>query len=528
VTDLPVDLVHGAFTSDAPWFVDPEQMAWRSGIDALRARTRSRVPELTARPRVPPARTAIVGARLARALVPWAIRERKDRSDPAAIARLAPPLRSAFERLGPTFLKLGQVLASADGMLPAPLVEEFKRCRDQAPPEPFDRVRAVIEADLGRPISAVFEELDPDPIAAASIAQVHAARLVNGVEVVVKVQRPGIDRVVAHDLAAMAWVAPLLEKRAPQAALVNLPAYIELFAETILEELDFRLEAQNMLDIAAVLAATEQRSVVVPRPHPELVTRRVLVMERLHGFKIDQDAEMVHAGVDPSPVFSALMVAFFEGALIHGVFHGDLHGGNMIVMQEGRPGLFDFGITGRLTVEARQALLSLLVSGSTRDARAQIAAFRDLGGFPPDADIEQIATELNIDELQAMVPAEMSPDELASQMRGLVTNLVAHGARLPKDLFLFIKGMVYLNGAIATLAADIDIFAEMTAVSEHFIAAHGERLVEEFGVDLSTLEFDVDTMREQLRVQTGVDVESLTYRELQELQSQQRDRLRGR
>src|SRR5262249_41822759 len=152
--------------------------------------------------------------------------------------------------------------------------------------------------------------------------------------------------------------------------------------------------AQNMLDIAAVLAATGQHTVVVPRPHPELVSRRVLVMERLHGFKIDQDAEMASAGVDPSPVFTALMVSFFEGALIHGVFHGDLHGGNMLVMPDGRPGLFDFGITGRLGADARRALLTLMVSGTSRDTRAQLEAFRDLGGFPADADLDRIATEL--------------------------------------------------------------------------------------------------------------------------------------
>ncbi|MEX1006645.1 MAG: AarF/ABC1/UbiB kinase family protein [Acidimicrobiia bacterium] len=327
------------------------------------------------------------------------------------------------------------------------------------------------------------------------MAQVHAARLKDGPDVVVKVQRPGIDRVIERDLAVMSWFAPLVEKRAPQATLANIPAYVELFAETILEELDFRLEAQNMLDIAAVLAATKQRSVVVPRPHPELVTRRVLVMERLRGFKIDEDEEMLIAGVDPSPVFSALMVGFFEGALVHGVFHGDLHGWNMIVTPDGHPGLFDFGITGRLTPEARGALLKLLMSGTAQDPRAQLEAFRDLGGFPRDADLDRIAEELRIDELQAMAPAEMSPDELATQMRDLVTSLVAHGARLPKDLFLFIKGMVYLNGAIATLAADVDIFGEMMAVHAHFVAEHSDVLMSD-------------------------------YRELLELQAQQRERMR--
>jgi ubiquinone biosynthesis protein len=166
------------------------------------------------------------------------------------------------------------------------------------------------------------------------------------------------------------------------------------------------------------------------------------------------------------------------------------------------------------------------MSGTAQDPRAQLEAFRDLGGFPPDADLDRIADELRLDELQAMAPAEMSPEALASQMRDLVTSLVAHGAHLPKDLFLFLKGMVYLNGAIATLAPDVDLFSEMMAVHAHFVAEHSEVLVSEFGVDLGALEFDVDTMREQVRMQTGADVDRLTYRELQELQAQQRERMR--
>src|SRR5450755_3407760 len=156
--------------------------------------------------------------------------------------------------------------------------------RDRVPPEPFDVVRRVVELELGRSLDDVFERFDRQPIAAASIAQVHAATLRTGEEVVVKVQRPQVARLVREDLQAMAWLAPRLIGRIPVAALANPPALVELFAETIVEELDFRLEAENMLDIAAVFVGTGQRTVVVPRPHPTLVTRRVLVMERLSGF----------------------------------------------------------------------------------------------------------------------------------------------------------------------------------------------------------------------------------------------------
>src|SRR5207244_4380472 len=206
--------------------------------------------------------------------------------------------------------------------------------------------------------------------------------LLTGEHVVVKVQRPSVERLVRRDLAAMAWVAPLLVGRIPVSALANPPALVELFAETIVEELDFRLEAENMLDIAAVLARTDQRSLLVPRPHPTLVTRRVLVMERLDGFTFDDVDGMRAAGVDTSAVVRAGLVAFLEGAMLFGVFHGDLHGGNLFVRPDGRVALLDYGITGRLDENQRLAFLRLIMGAITNDARGQILAFRDLGALP--------------------------------------------------------------------------------------------------------------------------------------------------
>ena len=276
---------------------------------------------------------------------PWAraARARRIRGStcPAACA-------IAFGHLGPTYIKLGQIVSGGEGLFPEELVSEFKLLRDRVPPESFDDVRRVVELELGRSLDDVFASFERTPIAAASIAQVHAARLRTGEEVVVKVQRPQIARLVREDIEAMSWLAPHLVGRIPVAALANPPALIELFAETIVEELDFRLEAENMLDIARVLAETEQRATIVPRPHPTLVTRRVLVMERLDGIPWDDVQAMHAAGVDTEAVLHAGLVSFMEGAMLYGVFHGDLHGGNLMVRPDGRTVLMDFGITGRL------------------------------------------------------------------------------------------------------------------------------------------------------------------------------------
>jgi len=408
-------------------------------------------------------------------------------------------------------------------MLAAEFVQEFKLCRDRVPPEAFSHVRSVIEEDFDRPLESIFASFDPDPIAAASIAQVHAATLPDGTEVVVKVQRPRIDLVVPEDIATMMWIAPLASARAPEASLANLPAYVELFAETIVEELDFRLEAENMLDIAAVLAKADQRSVVVPRPHPDLVSRRVLVMERMLGFKTDDEAALAENGVDPTPVFRALMVSFFEGAMIHGVFHGDLHGGNMMVTPGGRPAIFDFGITGRFSEAKRRAVLGLMLAAS-QDASAMLRHFRDLGGFPEGADIDQIADEIHIEELMTMNTSEVSPDDMALMMRETMHRLVQHGAKLPKQLFLYMKGMVYLNGAIVTLASDLDVFAEVAHIYEVMLAEHGAEIATL--VDVETMPGRADIVQ-LMRSQTGAESDSATLAEMQEANARRQAEIRA-
>ena len=216
----------------------------------------------------------------------------------------------------------------------------------------------------------------------------HPATLLDGTPVVIKVQRPSVAARVRQDLAVMAWLAPHLVGRIPVAALANPPALVELFAETIMEELDFRLEAENMLDIAMTFAELDQRAFVVPRPHPTLVTRRMLVMERLDGFNFGDVEGMHAAGIDTEEVVRAGMIGFLEGCMMHGIFHGDLHGGNLFVLPSGKTALLDFGITGRLTEAKRLALLSLLVGASNGDIPTQVAALRDLGAFPDDVDID--------------------------------------------------------------------------------------------------------------------------------------------
>jgi ubiquinone biosynthesis protein len=511
---IATDLDVGAFSDTPPWTVVPDRLVWRRNLDPIRVQTRAEVPRLTRRRILPPgARVVKVGALLGVALVGWFVGERRSGDASASRAGLSRRLRKAFERLGPTYIKLGQILSSGEGIFPEELVREFRLLRDQVPAETFEAVRRTVELDLGAPLEDIFERFDTEPLAAASIAQVHAARLRTGEDVVVKVQRPTVADAVRRDLAAMSWIAPVLVGRIPVSALANPPALVELFAETIVEELDFRLEADNMLDIAKILADTGQRSIVVPRPHPTLITPRVLVMERLDGFSFDDVDGMRAAGIDTSAVVRAGMVAFLEGAVLYGVFHGDLHGGNLFVQPDGRVALLDYGITGRLNEKRRLAFLRLLMGGTVNDVHGQIAALRDLGALPDDVDVAQLIVDLNIDQ-PVKDPTQMEPDELLGEIREITKKLLGYGARMPKELMLFVKNMLFLDGALATLAPDVDLFAEITHVATYFAEQHGERIARDVGFEVDPTRIDLEGMKASMGL--SADVEGITHRELQQ------------
>jgi ubiquinone biosynthesis protein len=432
-------------------------------------------------------------------------------------------LRKAIEKLGAKYIKLAQIISSGEGLFPTELVNEFKKCRDQVPPQSWDTVKLIVEQDLGARLEDVFTTFEQQSLAAASIAQVHRATLLTGEVVVVKVQRAQVSELVRRDLRVMAWIAPFMIGRIKVAALANPPALVELFAETIVEELDFRMEASNMIDVSMMLHDLNQEAYIVPRPHPTLVKRRVLVMERLQGFNFDDVEGMQAAGIDTEKVIKAGMISFMEGALIHGIFHGDLHGGNLFVLSDGRTALLDFGIVGRLSTKRRLAFMRLMLGATTNDLHSQVSALRDLGALPTDTDIDAVIRDLGLDQ-PTIDPTSLDGEELVAEVQRIVKALLAYGAKLPKELMLYIKNMVFLDGAIARLAPNLDIIGELTNISMTFMQRHGARLSEELGVDMNTVEIDMGSLKAGL----GVDesTESMTYLQLQERRNLIQKRMR--
>ena len=513
----PADLALGSFSNEPPWIVVPAAMPWREVVDAIRWKTQHDLPELTSARRLPDVKRAVtVVADFGTAIgLWWVTGRRKGKAGDHAASRsdLSRRLRLSIERLGPTYIKLAQIISSGEGLFPEELVSEFKKCRDQVPAQSFEVVRATIQEDFGAPLEEIFESFNETPLAAASIAQVHGAVLRSGESVVVKVQRTTVATLVNKDIRVMAWLAPFLVGRLPFASLANPPALVELFAETISEELDFRLEAQNMLDVAASFVALKQNGYVIPRPHPTLVTRRVLVMERLSGFNFDDVESMRDAGVDTHEVVRTGMIGFMEGAIIEGIFHGDLHGGNLFVLPDGKVALLDFGITGRMDQRQRRAFLRLMLGATVNDVHMQISALCDLGALPSDTDIDAVIKDLGLDG-PGIDPTTADPDEMIKEVQKIVKMLLGYGARMPKELMLYVKNLMFLDGAISRLAPDLDIFAEITQISMYFVQNHGEKLFAEAGFDPSAFEIDLTGVKDSIGLDRSTD--RFTYRDLQE------------
>jgi ubiquinone biosynthesis protein len=399
--------------------------------------------------------------------------ERDDARITAAVDRAQQLVRDS----GPVYVKLGQFISTAQGLLPDEVVEAFAWCRDEVPAVPTKVARRIVERELGRPIDEVFESFGEFPLASASIAQVHTARLrEDGREVVVKVRRPGLRRQFEADIRAMALLAAAGEARSGAVRAANAHGFVELFAQLVLEEMDFRLEALNMVEVG--LASEDAgmfEALRVPRPVPGLVTPRVLVMEYLPGTRYTDAAGHLDADVDPAAIIRLGIQGVLEHTLVYGIFHGDLHAGNVFLEPDGRFVLLDFGIVGRLDAGQRAALVQFMLGVGTWDAKAQLDAMREFGAVPAGTDTVALAAELEALDAEHR-DAVITHEQLVEGMRQVMSILVSHGFRLPKELVLFFKNLLYLNGLASTLAPDLNLLGEVDPIFQYFAAKYEQEI----------------------------------------------------
>ncbi|HEY8414944.1 MAG TPA: AarF/ABC1/UbiB kinase family protein [Thermaerobacter sp.] len=363
-------------------------------------------------------------------------------------------LRQALEELGPTFVKLGQVLSTRPDLLPPDVLRELSRLQDRVPPFPYEQVAAQIEGELGRPVHSLFVRFDPEPLAAASIGQVHAAELPGGQPVVVKVQRPGVRRTIEADLDILMGLADLAERYSPLAEVYPFREIAGEIAATLRAELDFIREARNAERLRRL--AARNPAVSIPRVYWEYTTPRVLTLERLEGTKLSEDAASSLPPAEARRMARALVMAVLEPMFTEGVFHADPHPGNVMLLEGGRIGLLDFGVVGHLDAATRRHLTALVIALLRGDTDGLVRNVVALAGVPPDVDRRRLRRDLEVlrDRYYDVPLAEI---DLAEVIPSFFEVLRRHRVRVPAELGLVGKTLLTLQGVASRLDPGLSI-----------------------------------------------------------------------
>ncbi|HZE48443.1 MAG TPA: AarF/UbiB family protein, partial [Jatrophihabitantaceae bacterium] len=368
--------------------------------------------------------------------------------------RLAHSLRRALDEGGVTFVKLGQVLSTRRDLLPQEFVDELSLLQDQATQVPWDQVEPLV-----RGLDVV--EFDRTPMAAASVAQVHAARLRSGQAVVVKVRRPGVDAVVERDLDIVARLARTVQRSTRWGRSIGTVELARGFADALREELDFRVEARNMTAIAAAATARgDGDGIVIPVPYLALCTQQVLVMQRLDGTPLNS-AKVT----DPPQVARTLLDTLLRQVVIDGVFHADPHPGNVLLLGDGRLGLLDFGSVGRIDAGLRSALQRLLSGLDRGDPTAVTDSFLELVERPDELDEQRLERALGQFMVRHLSPG-LAPDvRMFTDLFAIVSD---YGLAIPPEVAAVFRALATLEGGLAALAPGFDVVGEARA----FATAH--------------------------------------------------------
>ena len=389
-----------------------------------------------------------------------------EKPQPPLAHRISMPerLRLMFEDLGPTFIKFGQVLACRPDMLPIEYSREFLKLTDSVAPFPSAEVTKIIEEDLKAPISSLFASFDSVPVAAASIAQVHRATLQDGSAVMVKVQRPHIERIIERDISIMRWLAEIIEAQFPEIAPYDLPGIIDEFAHTIKRELDFFIEASN----ATQLRKNFSNSPVlyVPQVYTDLSSKRVLVLEKITGIRIDEYGRLDREGYDRKEIARKGGAAYFKMVLQDGFFHADPHPGNIFVLHDGRLGLVDFGIMGRVTEENMEHFASIFLALANHDYDALVRQYVELGFVSETSvDIEQFQREMKQDLVELLEPyyvMQVKQIDFGAYIDRVTHILLRHHLKLPSNLYLMDKSLITLEGILKQLDPEFNYFEAAT------------------------------------------------------------------
>ncbi|WP_350281518.1 AarF/UbiB family protein [Kribbella sp. HUAS MG21] len=393
-------------------------------------------------------------------------RRRPGRENAAGQAELARSLRLALDEAGVTFVKLGQVLSTRSDVIPASVAAELSRLQDQVSPAPWPQIEQVLTEELGAPPHQLYAAFDTEPLAAASVAQVYTARLADGTDVVVKVQRPGIATVVDRDLDIVRRLARLLDRNTDWGRAMGVRALADGFADAMREELDFTVEAGNMATVAAGQSVAASNDLVVPRLYPERSTRRVLTMQRLDGIGLGSARQAIaDRGLDPARLGRALFDCLLGQVAIDGVFHADPHPGNFLLLTDGRIGMLDLGSVGRLDAGTREALQRFLLAVDHGDPVAATDALLEIVDRPDVIDeraLERAVGQFMTKHLAAGVA--LGP----AMFNDLFQIITSHRLGVPPEVAAVFRALATIEGTISRISPGFDL----VAASRQFATAH--------------------------------------------------------
>ena len=375
-------------------------------------------------------------------------------------------MRETFESLGSTYIKLGQFIASTPSLFPREYVEEFQGCLDQTPSLPFSYVQGVLASEFeGRNLAEIFASIDETPLASASIAQVHAAKLVSGEDVVIKVQKPGVETILYTDLNVLHWATKLLEKAVPKVKFASLADIVDEIKTRMVREVDFIEEAQNLEDFRNYLNVSQNQAATAPKVYPQYSTRRVLTMQRLYGVPLTDFDVVKKVAKDPSQVLITAMNTWFGSLMMCESFHADLHAGNLMLLEDGRIGFIDFGIVGQLNPTVWTACMAFMDALQKTDYMAMADNMLKMGMTHQQVDINVLADDLErlfsgvlLADPQQILSS--NPADLNDIMLDVVSVGERHGIKFPRDFALLFKQMLYFDRFMRVLAPYTDIYAD--------------------------------------------------------------------
>ena len=369
-------------------------------------------------------------------------------------------VRMALEELGPTFVKLGQILSTRPDLVGRSLAEELKQLQDQVPADPPETVHEIVEDELGQPIEDLFTEFDDRPLASASIGQVHRARLKSGEDVVVKVQHAGVQDVVRKDLEVLTGLAQLLE-RLPEFAPYRPIETVAEFQRTLRRELDFGREERNLHQFATRFQHNPH--VRIPQPFTELSTPRVLTMERLEGIKLSQAERLVEEGCDRQALACRGAELYMQMIFVDGFYHADPHPGNVLVLTGDKIGLLDFGMIGRIDERLREDMEDLLVAVVQRDPVQLASVIERIGQVPIGLDDAALQADL-ADYVAHYGAQSLERLVLADALEEMIDIIHRYHIRLPPQVAMLLKVFITLEGTSRLLCPT---FSLLQVIQQH-------------------------------------------------------------